>query len=183
MIADDVAQGTIWLGSHGSEEAAFVKDTSSETVFLETWIKSPVSRVYGAWIDCAGLYGAYSRTSVPRTMSRGEWSYCGASVCVNGERVPPPSWKQPGMKSKSPPVKDQDVPYSSDLLEKPLVDELFTLRPPTAVRLKKGWNHVRITLPPRPSRRGATFCLVEGTSEHPREVEGLEYSSRPRRDR
>ena len=26
---------------------------------------------------------------------------------------------------------------------------------------------------------GATFCLISGTSEHPREVVGLEYSASP----
>jgi hypothetical protein len=83
------------------------------------------------------------------------------------------------MSSKTKAIREQDIPYSTDLLEKAYVDELVTLRPPALVKLEKGWNHVRIVLPPRRARRGATFCLVGGTSEHPREVEGLEYSSKP----
>ena len=116
---------------------------------------------------------------MPQTPRRGEWSFCGASVSLNGVALAPPEWTQPGMKSTTKAVREQDIPYSTDLLEKPLVDELVTLRPPMPVALKKGWNHVRIVLPPKRSRRGATFCLVDGTSEHPREVEGLEYRSAP----
>ena len=180
VIAKDIAQGTVWLGSHGSPQAAFVKNNAKETLVMETWVKSPKAQTLGAWVDCAGLYGAYSRLQVPRTMRRGEWSHCGASVSVNGVALPPPEWKQPGMKSTTQAIREQDIPYSTDLLEKPLVDELVTLRAPTPVALKAGWNHIRIVLPPRKLRRGATFCFIDGTSEHPREVEGLEYSSEPR---
>ena len=156
-----------------------MKNRSKETVVLETWVKSPANRKVGAWIDCSGFYGAYSRLSVPRTMVHGEWNPYGAKVSVNGVEVPPPVWKQPGMKSTTKAIREQDIPYSTDLLEKALVDELPTLRPPTEIALKKGWNHVRIVMPYRHSRRGVTFCLVEGTSEHPREVKGLEYRSEP----
>ena len=180
VIAKDVAQGTIWLGTQGSEQAAFVQNSAKETVALETWIKSPKEQTLGAWIDCAGLVGAYSRLQVPQTMRRGEWSHCGATVSINGVAVEPPEWKQPGMKSTTKAIREQDIPYSTDLLEKPLVDELVTLRPPTRITLKKGWNHVRIVLPKRRLRRGATFCIIDGTSENPREVEGLEYSAQPR---
>jgi hypothetical protein len=179
VIATDVAQGTVWLDSQGSKEAAFVKKNVKESIALETWIKSPKDQTVGAWIDCAGLFGAYSRLLMPQTPRRGEWSYCGASVSLNGVALSPPEWKQPGMKSTTKAIREQDIPYSTDLLEKPLVDELVTLRPPMPIVLKKGWNHVRIVLPPKKNRRGATFCLVDGTSEHPREVEGLEYRSGP----
>ena len=179
VIAKDVAQGTIWLGSQGSREASFVGDKDKEPIALETWIKSPREQTVGAWIDCTGLHGAYSRLSLPRTMARGEWSPCGATVTLNGKAVNPPEWKQPGMSSKTKAIREQAIPYSTDLLEKAYVDELVTLRPPTSVKLETGWNHVRSVLPPRRARRGATFCLVGGTSEHPREIEGLAYSSQP----
>ena len=177
VIAKDVAQGTVWLGTHGSPEAAYAQKYRGP-VALETWIKSPDDRTIGAWIDCAGLFGAYSRLGIPQTPRKGEWNSFGATVSVNGTAVPPPDWKQPGMKSTTKAIREQDIPYSTDLLEKPLVDELYTLRPPTSITLKKGWNHVRLVLP-RGGRWGASFCPVAGPSEHPREVEGLEYSSEP----
>jgi hypothetical protein len=177
VIAKDIAQGSIWIYNHGSDQAAFVKKQVG-TVALETWIKSPDDRTIGAWIDCQGMAGAYSRLQIPQTPRKGEWNCFRASISLNGENVPPPDWKQPGMKSTTPKDREQDIPYSTDLLEKPLVDELFTLRPPTQLKLKKGWNHVRIVLNSG-YRWGASFCPVAGTSEHPREVEGLEYSSEP----
>ena len=177
VIAKDVAQGTIWLGTHWSPEAAYAPKCKGP-VALETWIKSPDERTIGAWIDCANLFGAYSRHYVPHTPRKGQWNPFGATVSVNGAAVPPPDWKQPGMRATTIPRVEQDIPHSSDLLEYPLVDELYTLRPPTPIALKKGWNHVRIVLP-RGGRWGASFCPVAGTSEHPREVEGLEYSSEP----
>jgi hypothetical protein len=178
VIAKDIAQGTVWVRYIGLKEAAYLKD-GNQTVALETWIKSPDERTIGAWIDCACLFGAYSRLNVPCTPRKGEWNTYGATVSLNGVPVPPPDWKQPGMKSTTKNVREQDVPYSTDLLEKPLVDELFTLRSPTSINLKKGWNHVRIVLPKGGSRWGASFCPIAGTSEHPREVEDLEYSSEP----
>ncbi|MBO5940407.1 MAG: family 20 glycosylhydrolase [Kiritimatiellae bacterium] len=177
VIAKDIAQGSVWVCTHGSSEAAFVKRQIG-TVALETWIKSPDDRTIGAWIDCQGMFGAYSRLPIPHTPRKGQWNCFGATISLNGENVPPPDWKQPGMKSTTPNDREQDIPFSTDLLEKPLVDELFTLRPPTRLKLKKGWNHVRIVLPSG-YRWGASFCPVSGTSEHPHEVEGLEYSSEP----
>jgi hypothetical protein len=61
---------------------------------------------------------------------------------------------------------------------------LPTSRPPTPIRLKKGWNHVKLRIPhdrPQMSKvwKGM-FCPVAGTSEHPREVPGLVYSAQPR---
>ena len=142
------------------------------------WIGSPSNHTTGAWIDCTGYYGAYSRLG-GRTPHKGEWNRDGAKVFVNGIEIPPPDWKQPGMVSTTPAEREQDIPYSTDLLEKPLIDELPTLRAPTKLSLKKGWNYVRIVLPKTSGRWCCTFCPVDGTSEHPREVEGLQYASNP----
>ena len=177
VIAKDIAQGTIWLGDRGSPEAAYAQKYKGP-VALEMWIKSPDDRTIGAWIDCASLFGAYSRHKVPKTPLKGEWNPFGATVSVNGVAVPPPDWKQPGMRATTVPKVEQDIPHSSDVLEYPLVDEIFTLRPPTSITLKKGWNHVRMVLP-RGGRWGASFCPIAGTSEHPCEVKDLEYSAEP----
>ena len=176
VLATDVPQATIWIVNRREPKGSFMKKKSG-TVSLETWICSPADRKVGAWIDCSCYYGAYSRMG-GRTPERGEWNRVGAKVFVNGAEIPPPEWKQPGMVSTTPANREQDIPYSTDLLEKPLVDELPTLRPPTKISLKKGWNYVRIVLP-RMQRWCCTFCLVDGTSDHPREVEGLKYSAHP----
>ena len=177
VVARDVPQGSVWIRNRRIEANSLIK-AKTGSALLETWIRSRDDRMVGAWIDCAGYFGCYTRLggSTPHT---GEWNRAGARVLVNGIAIDPPNWKQPGMKSTTPAEREQDIPYSTDLLEKPLVDELPTLRQPTKIALKKGWNYVRIELPAA-KHWGATFCLVDGTSEHPREVDGLEYSSEPR---
>ena len=177
VLARDVPQGTIWVKNRRIAKNSF-SQTKTGAVSLEMWIESPSDRTTGAWIDCTGYYGAYSRLG-GRTPNKGEWNRDGAKVFVNGIEIPPPDWKQPGMVSTTPAGREQDIPYSTDLLEKPLVDELPTLRAPTKLSLKKGWNYVRIVLPKTSGRWCCTFCPVDGTSEHPREVEGLQYASNP----
>ena len=176
VVARDVAQGTVWLANRRRKENSFLR-VKKGTAIVETWIRSPEERTVGAWIDLSGYNGAYARLG-GRTPQLGEWNSAGGTISLNGTPVPPPAWKQPGMKSTTKCECEQDIPYSTDLLEKPLVDELPTLRPPTELRLKKGWNHVRITLP-KTGNWGVTFCPVAGTSEHPREIDDLEYRSDP----
>ena len=176
VLARDVPQGTIWVTNRRNAKNSF-SQAKAGTVALEMWIGSPSNHTTGAWIDCTGYYGAYSRLG-GRTPHKGEWNRDGAKVFVNGIEIPPPDWKQPGMVSTTPAEREQDIPYSTDLLEKPLIDELPTLRAPTKLSLKKGWNYVRIVLP-KSGRWCCTFCPVDGTSEHPSEVEGLQYASDP----
>ena len=177
VVARDVPQGTVWIRNRRREANSFVLGKKG-TAVLETWIRSPEDRTVGAWIDCAGYYGSYTRLG-GSTPQAGEWNRAGAKVFVNGVAVEPPRWKQPGMVSTTPAEREQDIPYSTDLLEKPLVDELPTLRPPTKIALRKGWNYVRIVLP-QSRNWGATFCPIDGTSDHPSEVAGLEYKGTSR---
>jgi len=178
VLATDVPQATIWIANRKNAANSFLR-AKKGAVSLETWIHSPEDRVVGAWIDFGCYFGAYTRVG-RGTPRKGEWSLSGAKLYVNGVDIPPPEWKQPGMVSTTPAEREQDIPYSTDLLEKPLVDELPTLRPPSKISLRRGWNYVRIVLP-KARIWGATFCPVDGTSEHPREVEGLKYSSEPPR--
>ena len=176
VVARDVPQGSVWIRNRRVEANSFIR-AKKGAALLETWIRSPEDRTVGAWIDCAGYFGCYTRLG-GRTPQLGEWNTAGAKIAVNGVEVAPPKWKQPGMNSTTPAEREQDIPYSTDLLEKPLVDELPMLRPPTKIALRKGWNYVRIELPSA-KHWGATFVLVDGTNEHPREVAGLEYRGEP----
>ena len=180
VIATDIAQAALRIWHVNGKTPLFMPGPKGD-VTAEMWIKSPADQTVGAWIDFTDYNGVYGRLNDECTPLRGEWSKFGASVEVNGRSVPPPEWRQPGMKSVTKSVKDQDVPYSTDLLEKQMLDELPTLRAPTPIHLKKGWNHVKLRIPhdrPQMSKiwKGM-FCLLDGTSEHPREVPGLEYSS------
>ena len=183
LLAADVPQATVWAYNERAKGNALIDGPVGGVVF-ETWIKSPENRTVGCWIDCVKVHGEYGRDGVVRMPGRGEWSAEGAEVLVNGEAVAPPAWKQPGLSAKEKiDVLERDVPYMNDLLETPLVDELFALRPPVPVRFRKGWNHVAVWLPKKAKRlrasTGMTFCPIEGTSEHPHEVEDFAYSSTP----
>ena len=158
-------------------------------VVAETWIHSPEDRTVGAWID-------FNRTATTggrcfyHGPELGQWSSLGSSVEVNGEKVPPPAWRHPGVYSEWKKLpKDgkvwlcNGVPYSDAVSETPIDDEWHFVREPTPIRLRSGWNHVKLTMPKHtgaaePFWRGV-FLLLEGTSERPRDVQGLAFSSDP----
>jgi len=168
VVAKDVAQGTVY----GTR-----KDVNSSAV-METWIKSPADQEIGAWIGFTsfGRSGGKCR-GFP---SAGEWALnAKATVAVNGAAVPPPAWVRAAYAGKRD-VTHPEEPTSSFYSELPFTNEEYFMREPTRIRLKKGWNHVKLTTTgDRSGKWRATFVPVAGTSEHPREVEGLAYSSDP----
>ena len=180
-LATDVAQGTVRLriGDSGSADCGNLAGASKGRVAAETWIYAPAETDCGAWIDLASVNGVYGRLLMPHTPDSGEWNAFGGKVELNGVELPPPQWRQPGMKSKTAAVREQDVPYSTDLLEKPLVDEMPALRDPYPLHLKAGWNHLRISMEMggEEGSRAFSFSPILGTTAHPREVQGLEYRS------
>lgn len=80
------------------------------------------------WIGFANLSRSYASDTPPA----GQWDQLESKVWVNGQSVPAPKWNHPGMKGD---------------LEKPLTNEGYSYRPPTMIRLKKGWNTILIKLP------------------------------------
>ena len=115
----------------------------------------------------------------------GEWNRFGASVELNGEKIAPPKWKRPGLK-KGKPIADWTPAwtlYEAD--EEPFTDQEYVMREPTQIHLRKGWNHVKLTLPNPQAKEKTrhrwvgTFIPVAGTTDHPHEVEGLIYASEP----
>ena len=86
---------------------------------------------------------------------------------MNGEKIDPPKWTHPGV--------------GGNPKETPLVDEDYWYRAPTPIHLNKGVNHVKMTLPKKGGWKWiGTFTPVFGTSDHPREVDGLSYSATSR---
>ena len=188
VLSEDYNRATafIWqfasAGEEGSQEpVATANSLSSErsgTAFLDTWVRSPKEQEIGAWIgftDYTRDHGRAGRCPTPRL---GEWSADGAKVLINGAELPPPDWKKPGQMAGA------DVPflkYVHEIDEVPFEDEEYYMREPTAIHLKKGWNHIRLIVPmPKKADRHypwvATFVPVSGTTDHPSEVEGLIFS-------
>ena len=182
LIAKDIAQATVFPFRKKDKPLNYVDEDHGDVV-METWIRSPKDQEIGAWIGFTAYDRDHGRGRAHGTPSQGQWNNVGATVEVNGERIPPPKWENPDIPDGGavwvPLIKYQ---YPSD--EIPFRNEEYYMREPTKVRLRAGWNHVKLHLPMPHAvnwvwRRQwvGTFIPVAGTTDHPREVEGLVYSS------
>ena len=176
VVEDNVAQATISPERHGC-------GGQLPYVIAETWVKSPRDQTVGAWIGFTNITRDHGLVYSAPLPDIGEWNRFGAKIELNGEPVAPPRWKRPGLK-RGEAMKDWTPAwtlYEAD--EEPFTDQEYVMREPTQIRLRKGWNHVRLTIP-NPSVGGktnhrwvGTFMPVAGTTDHPREVPELEYAS------
>ena len=159
-----MAQGTFQF-----HKSWFAPDLSTltgrtDTVVLETWIRSPKERSVGLLASLNGFSRSGNRVwGLP---PKGEWNtHCG-TIEVNGLRVPPPDWKRPGA-------------AGNDIVNRPFADELWWIRPAVGIKLQKGWNHLKVFLPhPTGNLRDrwiATCVPVLGTSARPQEIPDLEF--------
>ncbi|WP_221410987.1 family 20 glycosylhydrolase [Elizabethkingia sp. JS20170427COW] len=98
------------------------------TWYARTKIWSDEDAEKDFWIGFNNLSRSYASDSP----ASGTWDDRKSEVWVNQKLVEPPHWQQAGMKGD---------------LEKPLVNEGYTFRKPTKIRLKKGWNSVLLKLP------------------------------------
>ena len=190
VLATNVAQATVFMwqacgdGVEGGKvvsSAGNIFTNRSGVAVMETWIRSPKDQEVGAWIGFTDFTRDHGRAYSAPTPDVGKWNRNDATVELNGERVAPPKWRKPGQ------LAGGDVPYLlyvHELDEKPFEDEEYYMREPTRIMLKKGWNHVKLTIPCKRAANHApwvgTFIPLLGTTEHPREVPGLEYSCMPK---
>ena len=98
------------------------------TWYASTKIWSDEAGEFPYWI---GFYDL-SRSPATNTAPSGKWDVNSSVVWVNGLIVPTPKWNRPGAKG------DPEVP---------LIDEGYSYRPPTMIKLNKGWNKVLIKSP------------------------------------
>ncbi len=167
ILAADIPQATIYPRHFWFPKSAYAP-ANDGTVVLETWITAPSNTTCGAWIGMTGFSRSDGRGRDGPTPALGQWNKHGASIELNGKAIPPPKWTHPGQ--------------TGNPRELPLVDEDYWYRAPTPITLKKGENHVKITLPKRSGWKWiGSFVPVLGSSDHPREVPGLSYSSTPSR--
>ena len=170
LVAADIPQGTVYPNRtlFGNPYV----DEQEGKVVLETWIRSPVAQELSCWIGTTAFARSGGRFVDGPVPQRGEWNRHGATVELNGVRVRAPDWAHPGLGGQ-------------ESRETPAVDEEYFYRVPTRLSFRAGWNHVKLTLPKGPQtdpgqKWVGTFVPISGTSEHPREVAGLEFSSSPK---
>lgn len=185
LIATDVPQALIRLTKRGRSDG-YCPKTNSVTVVAETWIHSPSNQTVGAWIGFTGFSRSSGRAIDFPTPSHGEWNRHGAKVELNGRSLPPPEWRNPGLKVTDEEKKRNRHFWGVSRLsnEIPLSNEEYVAREPNRITLRKGWNHVKLTMPapePEPWAHNhawlGVFIPLLGTSDRPREVPGLKFSS------
>ena len=170
VVAQDLAQAWVQPYHKQFKENSFLPKNEGKAI-LETWIKSPRTQAVGVWIDCTSFARSWGRHADGPVPQPGEWNRHGATVEVNGKLVRAPAWKNAG-------IKDRAITH-----ETPIADECWWTREPMKISLNEGWNHVKLTLPKTNSKKGkwvATFLPVGGTTDRPRDLLDLEYSSEPR---
>lgn len=129
-----------------------------DIVWANTHIFSNKNQELGAWISFNTTSSSDNRANVAQM---GHWN--GNQKCniwINGKRIKPPAWRNPGKKGK----------------EFAFTDEIYTSRKPTKIKLKEGWNSVLIKCSPS-WKWVFSFSPVENNGSSYSEVEGLKYSS------
>lgn len=163
VIAKDIPQATIYP-RHFWFPASAYHPNNNGVVVLETWIRSNRDIECGAWIDMTGFSRSDGRSRDAPTPALGQWNKHGATIEINGEKIAPPKWNRPSTRGNPKEI--------------PLSDEGYWYREPTKIKLKKGVNHVKMTLPKKGGWKWiGSFVPIEGSSDHPREIQGLEYFS------
>ncbi|MBZ4190726.1 family 20 glycosylhydrolase [Niabella beijingensis] len=123
--------GTVWLWhTHFPVTAAWLPHPQEYTTwYASTRFRSPVSGTFDFWIDTKDQ----SKSGADATPPKGSWDYNKSRIWINGQLITPPAFKFAGRKS--------------GLLEDPLVDEMYYIRPPHKITVSKGWNTVLVKLP------------------------------------
>lgn len=138
-----------WFGN--IIHSAIQNPEPNTTWYARTKIWSDKSGEQPFWIDFNNL----SRSYLTDSPELDTWDYKGSQAYLNGKRINPPTWQQPGQKGES---------------EVPLIDEGYAYRKPTMLYLKKGWNEVLLKLPvaafrgrtwDNPAKWMFTFILLE----------------------
>ena len=109
-------------------QGAINKPQANTTYYARTKIWSENEDIKPFWVN----FNNHSRSYLTDSPEIDTWDNKGSQAFVNGNRINPPTWKQPGQKGQS---------------EIPLMDEGYSYREPTMIFLKKGWNEVLLKLP------------------------------------
>lgn len=102
------------------------RENSTWYAYRRVW--SDRDTLQQAWIGFNDL----SRSPATDSPPYGAWDTKQSAVWVNGELLSPPTWKRAGQKGDS---------------EIPLLDEGYTYRQPSLVKLHRGWNDILIKAP------------------------------------
>lgn len=131
------------------------------TAFASTYIFSPQAQDAAALIE----FQNYSRSERDLAPRAGQWDRKGSRLWLNGVEILAPDWQNAGRLVNH---------------ETLLRDENLAARPPVAIRLQKGWNHVIVKLPyadaPGVRLNKWMFTFVVVTPDGRSALPGITYS-------
>ena len=172
---EDMKWDKAWGGSinlNAFAKAHGVKPGKKMIAYLKTEIYSEEDREIRAWVSLETPSRSTRRSA--GIGQQGEWE-TGGKVTINGEPVVPPTpWKEPGAFAyhfsayKYGDI--QSIPWTNE--------QLFWMREPAKIQLKKGWNTLIMEAPLHYATPFwyVSFSPVEvGEDGRWREVEGLKY--------
>lgn len=127
---EKISGGTIILRHWWANliKGALDKPAENSTWYAYRRIWSDRDTLRPAWVGFNDL----SRSPATDSPPPGAWDAKESAVWVNGMLLPPPTWKRAGQKGNP---------------EIPLMDEGYSYRPPTLVKLRRGWNDILIKAP------------------------------------
>ncbi len=140
-----IAQGTIYAQHFFFPKSNLVSGKTNP-VYFGTVIYSDRTQTVKMIADFANFSRSDGRWR-DGALVQGKWNHANAELYINGERVPPPVWKQPGKAER----------------EEPLLDEPWMVRKPISIQLKKGRNEILVKLPKRKWKWSFTCFFPDAT--------------------
>jgi hypothetical protein len=127
---EKISGGTIILRHWWANliKGALDKPAENSTWYAYRRVWSDRDTLRHAWIGFNDL----SRSPATDSPPPGAWDAKASAVWINGQLLSPPTWKRAGQKGNS---------------EIPLIDEGYSYRQPSKVRLRQGWNDILIKAP------------------------------------
>ena len=165
--------GTVWLCDYLPDPDGGRYDNS--TVYALTYAHAARDMAAYMWIG----FRSPSRSDCDPTPNAGEWDFNCSAIWLNDEPIPAPKWAKPGRPGHP---------------EDPLIDEGYSYRPPTPVKIKAGWNKILVRVPRGVMREAETYgklrtnpyppdkwmftaVLIDWDGHCARELEGVTYST------
>ncbi|MBI9016408.1 MAG: family 20 glycosylhydrolase [Phycisphaerae bacterium] len=163
--------GTIHLNHFFGFDGVIANNKGNNTVYARSFVYSPKSQEVGFWLgfNSPSLAGGRRGAGVPRS---GTWSNVGSDIFINGKRIDPPQWDNPGLVGNA----GKEVPHSNDI---------YINRPTTKVKLNQGWNTILMRVSFGKWDKGSSWkwCFTaiavdfDEQSGIANEVKGLRYSA------
>ncbi len=145
---------SLTIRPRNGKKGLFPKAKTGQTVYARTFIYSQCDTVIQAWINFESPLRA-NRTYTG-IADNGSWDINGGEIWVNNKPLKGPGWNNPlwhPFKQKGWALGiDSEIPWTDE--------ELYWLRKPSHIVLKKGWNKIWVKIPCTSDYQNWMFTFV-----------------------